>query len=182
MLFSSALRHVSVTLFITREMHRGLAGRVRPADDEHARARELPGLRRRRPVEDADAVEVGQRGDVQSAIRDAHPEDDRARGPRTTRDRDGELFALRVEPIHLAGEEKRGSEDPRLLVRALRQLGTAQAAREAEVVADPCARASLSADRVALTTSASRPSDEAYTAAARPAGPAPTITTSNGPE
>ena len=56
----------------------------------------------------------------------------------------------RVQPLHLAGEEKRRSEDPCLLVRTLRQLGSAQAACEAQVVADPCARTGLSADRVAL--------------------------------
>ena len=51
---------------------------------------------------------------------------------------------------HLAREQERRSEDPRLLVGALRELGPAQPTREAEVVADAGARACLAADRLAL--------------------------------
>jgi hypothetical protein len=47
-------------------------------------------------------------------------------------------------------EQEVGSEHPRLLVRALCELGAAQAAREAEVVPDPGAPPRLPADRARL--------------------------------
>ncbi len=51
---------------------------------------------------------------------------------------------------HLAREEKRRTEDPRLLEGALSELGTAQPAREAEIVADARARPRLAPDGLAL--------------------------------
>jgi len=47
-------------------------------------------------------------------------------------------------------EHEARAEDRRLLVGLLGKPATADALGEAEVIADPCARASLSADRVAL--------------------------------
>ena len=64
---------------------------------------------------------------------------------------------------------------PGLLVRALRQLGAGDPAGEAEIVADERARSGLPADRLALEHHDVEPLRAAYTAAARPPGPAPTM-------
>ena len=50
-----------------------------------------------------------------------------------------------------------------------------EACREAEVILDPHAAAGLTAGPMRSSTTVSSPSDAPYTAAASPAGPAPTI-------
>ena len=59
--------------------------------------------------------------------------------------------------VDLARQHELRPEDPRLLVGALRELGAADAAREAEVVADQRARARLAADRLALDDERAQP-------------------------
>ena len=58
-------------------------------------------------------------------------------------------------------QQEARAEDPGLLVGALGELGAADAAGEAEVVADQRAGAGLPADRLALDDERRRPSDEA---------------------
>ena len=57
----------------------------------------------------------------------------------------------------LARQQEVGAEHPGLLVAALGQLGPADPAREAEVVADQRARAGLAADRLALDDQRAQP-------------------------
>ncbi len=74
-----------------------------------------------------------------------------------------------------AGEEP-GAEADRLVAGALGQPHAGDAAREAQVVADHRRRAGLTADGLGLDDDRGQsPSDAPYTAAARPAGPAPTM-------
>ena len=63
----------------------------------------------------------------------------------------------RSKRLHLAHEQEGRAEDPRLLVRALCELGARDPAREAEVVPDARARACLASDRLALHDEGAKP-------------------------
>ena len=136
---------------VARQVHRRLTGRVRAADDVDALPRELPRLGRRRPVVDTPPLQVRERRNVEPPIRDSRREDDASRlDARAAGYRDGVRGLAELDVLHLAREQERRTEDPCLLVRALRELGAAQPPRESEVVADPRARSRLPADRLAL--------------------------------
>ena len=79
------------------------------------------------------------------------------------------------EPARASGRSEVGAEHPRLVAGAEHEVA-ADPVRETRVVADESARAGLSPDRLTLDDQVLRPSEAAYIAAARPAGPAPTTT------
>ena len=75
--------------------------------------------------------------------------------------------------------EELGAEPLRLRQGAARQLAAADAGRKPEIVLDPRAACPPVRPGACRSSSSVRsPSDAPYTAAARPAGPAPTITRS----
>src|ERR687891_426132 len=132
----------------TAGVHRRLTPRVPGADDVHLSSLELLGVRAREAVEDADTVELLERGYAQPAIGDPHCEDHAARlDLRAVGGLEHVSARALAQAGDLAHEEERRAEDPRLLVCAGRKLAAGDAALEAEVVPDPRARASLAADR-----------------------------------
>ena len=135
----------------------------------------------RRAVEDARAGQLLELGDVERAGTPRRWRGSpRGRSPLPSRELHDVPAALEARmPVTALHQQEPGAEHPRLLVGALRQLGAAHAAREAEVVADQRARAGLAADRLALDRERrAGPRRTRTTAAARPAGPAPITTTS----
>ena len=111
---------------------------------------------------------------------DAGGEDDRARGDgRALGERRDEPVCVRAEPGHVLHEGEARAEDPRLLVRLPGEQRAADAAREAEVVADQRARPRLSPDPVRVDDErAEAPRRRRRPPADSPAGPAPTISRS----
>src|SRR4029078_8944900 len=84
-------------------------------------------------------------------VRDTHREDDApGRDVRASGDRDGVRGVPDGKMCALTGEREPRAEDPRLLIRALRELSPAQPPREPEVVPDTRARSGLAADRLEL--------------------------------
>jgi hypothetical protein len=59
----------------------------------------------------------------------------------------GAAVAVGAQRHHVMGEQEPGTEDPGLLEAPLAELGPAQPAREAQVVADQRAGPGLAADR-----------------------------------
>src|SRR6187455_3148846 len=123
-----------------------LARRVGAAHDVDALPRELTCLRGRGSVVDTAALEGAECGYLKPSIR--HPDrEDHAAGfdARTARDRHGVGRLAELDVRDLSRQQEGRPEHPRLLVRTLRELGAREAAREAEVVADPRARSRLPA-------------------------------------
>ena len=152
-----------------------------PPTTYDVRARAGLGLADRRAVVDARADERLDLGHAEAAVLDAGGEHDGA--ARRSRCRRRPLItwwspSVR-SPRHVLHQQEVGAEHPGLLVRALRELGPADPAREAEVVADPRARPGLAADRLALDHERVEALGRGVHRGrrARP-GPAPTITTS----
>ena len=138
------------------EVERRLAGGIRAADD----VRLL--IHRRRRLGDGAAVEDPrpdqglELGDAEPAVGGARREDDRAGADlAAVGEADVEAVAVAPDPGRVVHEGELGAEDPRLLVGALRQPPTADAARKAEVVADQRARGRLPADPAARRRPAS---------------------------
>ena len=164
------------------EVERGLPRRVRASDARrHHPARHARRLRRGAAVEHAGAVERLQLGDPDALVRGAGREQ-HARAPmrplseRVTANPSSSRWSIG----DALQEREVGAEDPRLLVRLLREPPAAHAAREPEVVADQRARGRLAADarpgrRPACGSPRTRRTPRRT---ARP-GPAPTITRSN---
>ena len=151
------------------------------ADHVHLTTREPLPLGRRRAVEHADAVEVLEVGDVETAVVDTHGEDHAAGADlAAVGDREHVIATIGLQAGHVAHQQEGGPEHPGLLVRR-----TGRARRRSRPVRsrDSCGSESSTPpgprSTRASTTKARNPSDEAYTAAASPAGPAPTMTTSN---
>ena len=81
----------------------------------------------------------------------------------------------------LAGSRKPRAELERLRLGALRELRSADPRGEAEVVLDAGARCGLAAGTDRIEQDGVSPSEAPYTAAASPAGPAPTTVRSTAP-
>jgi hypothetical protein len=136
---------------VPREMQGSLPRGVAAADHVHDLARHALRLDRGRTVEDARALERLELGDLDPPVRHAGREHHRpARHLVAGGDAHHEAVALGAQPDRLAGVREPRAEHPRLLVRALRELGARNAPREAEVVADERAGAGLAADRLAF--------------------------------
>ena len=86
--------------------------------------------------------------------------------------------SARLDADHVAGQDHLGPEAGHLRDRAMGEVGPGQPLGEAEVVLDRRALAGLATGSLALDDDGRRPSDAAYTAAASPAGPPPTMQTS----
>src|SRR5262249_45109237 len=137
---------------VPAQVDRRLPGRVPPTDDEDAPARELLPVGRRRAVEDTASGELVELIDPEAPVRDTAGEDDTRRlRVHPTGDREHVPPAGEgPEGLPPAQERERRAEAPGLLVRARGEPGPRDPAREAEVVANPGARARLPADRLAL--------------------------------
>ena len=162
-----------------RQELRLLDGRVAAADDGDLLVAEERAVARRAP-RDAAAGVLGLAGDAELARHRAGRDDDRVREDLAAVERSASspspTGSMRLDRLERA--EAR-AELLGLLVHQLADLGAGDALGEAGVVLDPVGRDDLAAraDRVSNTTVFTR-ARAAYSAAARPAGPPPTIATS----
>ena len=157
---------------------RRLAGRVASTDDVDVEAVRVRRLAACRAVGDALPGEPVEAFDREVPPGDAAGEDDRPR-PQDVAAVEVHLMGCGVDPRDLPGDEDLGAEPARLLQRAARQL----VARDALMGSRGSSRSETTCPAWPPGASRSitivrRPSDAPYTAAASPAGPAPTITVS----
>ncbi len=160
-------------------MQRRLTGGVGCADDVHVVALGPSGVAGRRAVVHTPPGELGEPVASHPAIRHAGRDHHGAGldlGP--VGEAHGVDVAALLERLDASREHHLGAEPLGLHHRPLRQVGTAQAVREAEVVLDARALCRLATGASRSMTAVCSPSDAPYTAAARPAGPAPTTTRS----
>ena len=163
---------------VPREMERRLPGRVRAAEDVDLLAGQPVRVRAGAAVEDAGAGRASSAGMPSRRYVDAVA---RTTARAVTVAPSESVATSRSRPSeggHLLHEDEPRAEDPGLLVGLACEQRAADAAREPEVVADQRARPRLPPDPGVSTTSVRKPSDAPYTAAERPAGPAPTMSRS----
>ena len=127
-------------------------GGVAAADDAHLLARHRRRLGHGGAVEHAAADQALERGDPEPAVVDAGGDDDaRGRGPRCRRTSTPCAGRRRRRaPAPARMKEYSRAEGPGLLERPEGEVGAADAAGEARVVADQRAGAGLAADRLLL--------------------------------
>ena len=134
-----------------RQPDRRLGGGVAAADDGDAGGAALLRLLRAGRVEDADALVGVDVGDGQPAVVGARGEHDGAGAHLVSiLEPDDVAVGARLEPDRAVGRRGAGAELPRLRDRPGRELGAADAGREAEIVLDPARRARLAAEPAAL--------------------------------
>ena len=134
-----------------RQPDRRLRGGVAAADDGDAGGAALLRLLRAGSVEDADALVGVGVGDGQPAVVGACGEDDGACAHLVSvLEPDEVAVGAWLEPDRAVGRGGAGAELPRLRDRPGRELGAADAGREAEIVLDPARRARLAAEPAAL--------------------------------
>jgi amino acid transporter len=160
------------------QVHRRLSRGVPGTDDVHVAGSHGAGLAAGRAVEHPGADQPLQAGHLESPPRDSGrdhcPRDDACAVG-------GAYLVLRTVAGHergWLGEHEVGPEQPRLLTGAVGEVAPADVVSEAGIVADLRAGAAWPPGRFASSKRVSSPSDAAYTAAVSPAGPAPTMATS----
>ena len=133
---------------MVREEHRGLAGRVAAADDQHGVAGAALRLDHRRGVVDAGALEALEVGHVELAVAGARGDDHRpAVDDLAALECDREVVRLAAQLQRSRRDDQARAKAPRLELRPLRQLAAGDAGGEAEVVLDPRRGAGLPAER-----------------------------------
>ena len=138
-------------LGVPGEEHRGLARRVRAADDVDVAALAGRRLGGRGAVEDAAAGQLGDAGGGQRAVRHARREHDAVGGDlRAVAELHDAGRAARLQADDVAGGEHLGAELRGLAAGPVGELGAGHAVGEAEVVLDPRALPGLPAGRLAL--------------------------------
>src|SRR5690348_13504284 len=116
---------------VPRQVERGLAGRVGSADNGDRLPGEGRGLDAGSAVEDPDAGETLERRDLDPAV--VHPGgDDDGPGPHRRPVGKGQLTDVAISPhrTRSTAEHEFRPQEYRLLPRPVRQLATADAARE----------------------------------------------------
>ena len=159
------------------EEDRGLAGRIARTDQIHIVSLRQTGVAACRAVVDTGADESIDRIDLEASPLHAHREHDRPRSENVASiQRDGHVGG--VDAFDPTGHDDLSAQPLRLLQRPARELVSGDAEGESRVVLDPGRGAGLPAGGEGLDQPVCRPSEAALTAAVRPAGPPPTITTS----
>src|SRR3954451_1891228 len=128
-------------------------------------------------VEDALAGEVVETLDCHVPPGDSAGENDRRRSQDVAAV-EVHLMSRGIDSLDRSGDEDLGAKSAGLLERPAGQPVARDARGESEIVLDPGGRARLAAGRLALDHDRPESLDAPYTAAARPAGPAPTMTVS----
>ena len=176
----AAADHQHHPLGVAGEVERGLAGRVRRADDVDLVALALAGLAGVRAVVDAAAGELVEPRRLQAPVGDAGRDDERAGlDLARTFEQYGAHRPAGLEADDVAREHHLGTETGSLGDGALGEVGAGQApsgTRGSSRSPRSARPGRPGASRSTMTVL--RPSDAAYTAAARPAGPPPTMHTS----
>ena len=167
---------------LVREIQDGLTGRVAGADDHDALARALRRLAATRAVVHAATEQLVDAVEIEAApIHSRRREDDGRSdlGAVAEAQRDRLVVTVEPAPVNRPQERQLRAELLRLPPREPRELRAADSAGKAEEVLDRdrCTTPGRPARR-ASHTNVESPSDAAYTAAARPAGPAPMTTKS----
>src|SRR5262245_34760628 len=138
-------------LRIARQMHHGLPGGVAAADDIDVPTLQVPRPGGRRPVEDARANELLQLSYTDPPVADAGREHHGVGGDVADLiDDELEPAIGRTELHDFAHAQEARSEDPGLLIGALRELGAAHPTREPKIVSYQRAGPCLPPDRFAL--------------------------------
>ncbi len=152
-----------------RQVHGGLPGGVRAADDVHVLVGARGGLGERGPVVDPAAGHVVEAGRGEAPVGDAGGEDHGVRvNSGAVREADAARGPVDLQADHVARGQHLGPELGRLPAGPLGQLRPGHPVREAEVVLDPRALARLPSGRGALDQHRAQPLGRAVHRRAQP--------------